>query len=237
MTNEEMIKKFVQTDKIEESLEKYKEGYPVQYIIGNVDFYGRIFEVNENVLIPRFETETLVEKTIKYVQELNIKNVKIADLGTGSGCIGITLKKEIDSEVSCFDISKEALSVAKKNAISNGVEINFIEHNILNKIEGRYNVIVSNPPYIAKDEEIEKIVRENEPHMALFADENGLEFYKKIISYAKEVLDDKFLIAFEIGKNQGKEIESIAKDYFPKEKITIEKDLCENDRYVFIKSE
>lgn len=235
MTDIEYIKKYSHKNNLGHNLELLKKGIPVQYIIGNVNFYGNIIEVNKDVLIPRFETEQLIEKGIKLINKYFI-NPKIVDVGTGSGCIAITLKKEIEnSNIDAIDISKKALSVAKRNAIKNNTNINFIEGNILEPLTEKYDVIISNPPYIAYDDtEIMDIVKNNEPHIALFASNNGLYFYEKIIKDSKEILNDKSLIAFEIGYKQANDIKAIAKEYYPNSRIIIEKDLNNLDRFIFI---
>lgn len=232
--NIEYLKKYLKDKTLEEGIELLNKGIPVQYIVGNVDFYGYNFKVNENVLIPRFETEELVEKTIKYINKYLDKKVDILDLGTGSGCIAITLKKELDCNVDAVDISPEALEIAKLNAKNNDVFITFYEGDMLNPINKKYDVIISNPPYIAYDEEIMEIVKNNEPHRALYADDNGLKYYKNIISNANKYLNEKSIIAFEIGEKQGKAILEYAKNYFKDSIITIEKDMQNRDRFVFI---
>ena len=232
--NIEYLKKYLKDKTLEEGIELLNKGIPVQYIVGNVDFYGYNFKVNENVLIPRFETEELVEKTIKYINKYLDKKVDILDLGTGSGCIAITLKKELDCNVDAVDISPEALEIAKLNAKNNDVFITFYEGDMLNPINKKYDVIISNPPYIAYDEEIMEIVKNNEPHKALYADDNGLKYYKNIISNANKYLNEKSIIAFEIGEKQGKAILEYAKIYFKDSIITIEKDMQNRDRFVFI---
>ncbi len=235
MTDIEYIKKYSKKEDINKNLEELKKGKPIQYIIGNVNFYGNIINVNENVLIPRFETELLVEKTINYIKKY-FKNPKILDIGTGSGCIAITLKKELkNSIIDAVDISNSALKVAKENAKLNNVEINFIEGNILDNINSKYDIIISNPPYIKEDDtEIMDIVKNNEPHIALFAKDNGLYFYKEIIKNSKEKLNKKSIIAFEIGYKQANDIKNIAEQYYPHSKILVEKDLNNLDRYIFI---
>ena len=159
MTDEEYLKKYLNKEKLKEGLEKLKQGIPVQYIVGNVNFYGNTLKVNKNVLIPRFETETLVEKTINYAKKYLKEPLKIIDLGTGSGAIAITLKKKLKCTVDATDISKQALKVAQENSKLNNVEINFIHSNMLDKINKKYDIIISNPPYIACDEEVEEIVK------------------------------------------------------------------------------
>ena len=232
--NIEYLKKYLKDKTLDEGIELLNKGIPVQYIVGNVDFYGYNFKVNENVLIPRFETEELVEKTIKYINKYLNKKVDILDLGTGSGCIAITLKKELDCNVDAVDISPKALEIAKLNAKNNNVDITFYEGDMLNPINKRYDVIISNPPYIAYNEEIMEIVKNNEPHTALYAEDNGLKYYKDIISNANKYLKEKSIIAFEIGEKQGNLILEYAKNYFKDSIITVEKDMQNRDRFVFI---
>lgn len=232
--SEELIK--VSKD-IDSDYQRLLEGYPIQYLIGYVNFYGYKINVNENVLIPRYETEYLVEKTIKYSKKLFNKKVNILDLGTGSGSISIALGKELDSNVTAVDILDSALEVAKMNAKENNLDIKFIKSNMLDEVTGKYDIVISNPPYIDTDEKIMDSVKKYEPNIALFASEDGLYFYKKIISNIKLFLNKKFIIAFEIGWWQGNLIKDIATEYFKDSKIIIEKDLTNRDRYVFIISE
>lgn len=231
MTELEYLKKYLPNDKLEEGIRKYNLGIPVQYIVGNVDFYGNIIEVNKNVLIPRFETEELVDRTIKRLK--NKTNLDIVDLGTGSGCIAIALAKNLDCHIDAVDISKEALEVAKKNAINNQVSINFYLGDMLTPLNKKYDLIISNPPYIAHDEEIMSIVKNNEPHIALYADNNGLYYYEKILSNCNKYLNKNGLIAFEIGHNQAEIIKKIAYQYLDCE-VVVEKDLQKKDRFIFI---
>lgn len=233
MTEEEYLKKYLEPEKLQEGLKLLKEGRPVQYIIGNVNFCGNIIKVDASVLIPRFETELLVEKTISYIQKY-FNNPKIIDLGTGSGAIAISLKKRLNCNVDAIDISDSALDIAKENAKENNVEINFFTNDMLEGLNEKYDVIISNPPYISYDENIDDIVKNNEPAIALFAENNGLEFYEKILSKAQNNIKDKALIAFEIGQNQAEDVTEIAKNYFPNSKISIEKDFPGKDRYIFI---
>ena len=170
MTDFEYLEKYLDKSKLEEGKERLKNGEPVQYIVGNVDFYGNIIDVDKNVLIPRFETEELVDKVIKYINKYFDKKIDIVDLGTGSGCIAITLKKILDCNMDAVDISDAALKVAKSNALKNNTLINFYQGNMLEPLNRKYDIIVSNPPYIANDEEIMNIVKDNEPHLALYAD-------------------------------------------------------------------
>ncbi len=211
-----------------------KNKTPIQYVIGNVNFYGNIIDINEDVLIPRFETELLVEKTISYIKKIFDKKIDIVDIGTGSGCIAITLKKELNCNVDAVDISKKALVVAKKNIEKYELNINLYQGNLLEPLNKKYDVIISNPPYIAYDEEIMEIVKNNEPNIALYAEDNGLYFYKEIIKNSKKYLKEKSIIAFEIGQKQGKSIKEFAEKYFPNSIITIEQDLQGLDRFIFI---
>lgn len=218
---------------MEKLKKKLAAGLPVQYIVGNVDFYGITLKVNEDVLIPRFETEELVSKVIQYAA--NFKNPSIVDIGTGSGAIAITLKKKLTSSVTATDISKKALNVAKENALENNASINFKEGNLLEPLTEKYDIVVSNPPYIAYDEEIMDVVKNNEPHLALYAPNNGIYYYEEILKNIKKYLNDKYLIAFEIGESQGKKIQELSKKYLDNEAI-IEKDLSGRDRFAFIKN-
>lgn len=233
MTDVEYLKKYLPKDKLKEGLNKLKEGKPVQYIVGNVDFYDVNLLINENVLIPRFETETLVEKTINYAKSLK-GPLDILDIGTGSGSIAITLAKHLPSKVIATDISTEALKIAKENAKRNNVNITFKQSDIFENVKGKFDIIISNPPYIAKDEIIDPLVENNEPHLALYAENNGLYFYQNIIKNVKTYLKEKSIIAFEIGMTQSKAITEIAKTYLPNSIVKTEKDLTGKDRYIFI---
>lgn len=226
------LKKYGNPDTFEQDLKRLGQGKPVQYIVGDVDFYGCPIIVNPNVLIPRFETEGLVEKVIAKMK--NRTHLKIVDLGTGSGCIAIALKKQLNCEMDAVDISKEALQVARENAKINQVDITFYEGDFLEPLHDTYDVIISNPPYIAYEEEIMDIVRKNEPQIALYAEDNGLLCYKRILTDAKSYLKADGIIAFEIGYQQGEVLKEYARKLFPTKKITIEKDLQEKDRYLFI---
>ena len=239
MNELEYLKKYLHPeDDLDKARKRLNNGEPVQYIVGDVNFYGYIIKVNKNVLIPRRETEELVEKTLEYIKKHLSEEINILDIGTGSGCIPITLKKQLPkSKISALDISKEALELAKENAILNNVEINYIQSDIFENIKEKYDCIISNPPYIRKDEEIMDIVKNNEPHLALYAEDNGLYFYKKIIKEAKKYVNQKFIISFEIGQEQGNDIIELAKEEFPFAKIILEQDLQHLDRFIFIINE
>ncbi len=168
------------------TLLKKANDVPVSYLLGYQDFYGYRYQVNKNVLIPRNETEELINYCLEYIKKNNYKKIKILEIGTGSGCICITLNKElnklnIDNEITSCDISNEALKVAKQNALILNSNINFIESDVFsNLINYDYDLIISNPPYIEKNEFVSKRVLNNEPHIALFSDETGLEIYQKM---------------------------------------------------------
>lgn len=235
MNNIKYLEKYLPKNKLKKGLKKLEKGLPTQYIVGNVSFYGYIINVNKNVLIPRFETEELVENTLKYISKYFKGKLNVLEIGTGSGCISIALKKENNNlNIVSTDISKKALKVAKNNAKINNVDINFINTNIYDGINDKFDIIISNPPYIAYDEKIEDIVYNNEPHIALFADNEGLYFYEEILKNVKNILKDKYLIAFEIGEKQAKDIKKIANKYLPNSNIIIKKDLQKRDRMIFI---
>lgn len=231
----EYLKKYLKDKDMNIAIKELESGIPVQYIVGNVDFYGYTFKVNKNTLIPRFETELLVEKTIKYINKYFNNEIKILDIGTGSGCIAITLNKLLDnSRVTAVDISKDALDVARENNKINNTDVNFIESDVFSNINDKYDVIISNPPYISYDEDIMDVVYNNEPHMALYADDNGLYFYDKILMECRKYLNDRFFIAFEIGYKQGNDIINIINKYFDNVNISLEKDYNGRDRFIFV---
>ena len=235
MNNLEYLEKYLPKNKLKKGIKKLEKGIPVQYIVGNVSFYGYNINVNKDVLIPRFETEELVENTLKYINKYFSGNLNVLEIGTGSGCISIALKKENDSlSITSTDISKKALKVAKNNAKMNKVSINFVNTNIYDGINDKFDIIISNPPYIAYNEEIMDIVYKNEPHIALFADNNGLYFYEEILKNIKSILKDKYLIAFEIGEKQGKSLKDLANKYLKGSNVIIKKDMQNRDRMVFI---
>lgn len=209
------------------------KGLPAQYIIKNASFYGYEFYVNKNVLIPRFETEELVEEVIAIIGD---KHFNVLEIGTGSGCISVTLKKELPQiNIVATDISPKAINIARKNAKKNHVKVNFIKTNIFPKEQNKYDLIVSNPPYIDIFDDVPKSVKINEPHLALFAKDKGLYFYSKILKNAKKYLTKKGIIAFEIGMNQASSISELAKIYFPNCNIMVKKDIQGRDRIVIIR--
>ena len=232
----EYLKKYLHPgEDLSKAIKRLEQGEPVQYIVGDVNFYGNIIKVNNNVLIPRPETEELVEKTSILIKELFSDNINILDIGTGSGCISIALKKIFpNSIVEGIDISEEALEIAKDNATENNVDINFYQSDIFSNINNKYDCIISNPPYLKEGDYIMDIVKNNEPHLALYAEEKGLYFYKIILKEANKYLRERFIIALEIGENQKEDILKIAEQYFPNANIISDKDLRKLDRFIFI---
>lgn len=217
-------------------LEQLKKEVPIQYLLGKTNFYGMDFEVNENVLIPRPETEELVEWIINENAGIDkSKRLKILDIGTGSGCIAISLAKNLpNAEVYAIDISKKALETAKRNAIQNNVEVTFMYKDILELelLNCNFDIIVSNPPYIRnlEKEEIKRNVLDYEPHLALFVeDNNALIFYKKIAALAQKNLLENGQLFFEINQYLGKEMNSLLESMNFRN-IELRKDIYDNDR-------
>ena len=192
-----------------------KEDAPLSHLVGFEYFYDRKFKVTSDVLSPRMETEELIYKVIEYVKASNKNKFKILDLCTGSGIIAITLKKELDQvsvDVIASDISEEAIEVAKENAQSHNATIKFIKSDIFNDIDDKFDIIVSNPPYIDRKDEVtmQDNVLKYDPHLALFAEEEGMYFYRKIIEQANDYLNENGVMFFEIGYDQKDKIIKLA---------------------------
>lgn len=220
---------------IKEEISALENNKPIQYVLGNVNFYGNNFCVDERVLIPRFETEELVENTISYIKQFFTNPVDIIDLGCGSGVIGLTLEKKVSTKsVDLIDISKQALEVTNKNCEKLQSKANIIQSDMFESVNKKYDVIISNPPYIKTKEEIESIVKENEPHIALYAGEDGLDCYKKILENIKPHMKERCLVAFEIGMTQANDIQKLVQDYLPNTKTEVKQDLSGKDRMFFI---
>lgn len=229
------LKKYLKNKDMDTAILELKKGIPVQYIVGDVDFYKYNFIVNQNVLIPRFETEELVDNTIRYIKANFSGEVKIIDVGCGSGAIGITLAKELENvKVTCLDISDAALDVTRENARRLNASINVLKGDMLDYVDDKYDVVISNPPYIATDEEIEDIVKNNEPHLALYSGEDGMDSYRQIFRKIKNVINDKYLIALEIGCTQKETVTNIIKKSLPDAMVTCTKDLSGRDRMIFV---
>lgn len=232
-----LIQKYVPKCNQKKAINKLKKGYPVQYIIGNVDFNGIIIDVNKHVLIPRFETELLVDKTIKLLKKYNFNKPNILEIGTGSGCISIYMKKNYACTITAIDKSYKALKLAKKNAQKNKTNIKFIWKDIIKYTPAnKFDVLISNPPYVGFGENVDSKTK-YEPKMAIFAKDDGLYFYKQILEKSKLYLNKSNIICFECGKSQGDKIKSIAQDYYPNSLIIVDQDLNNLDRYVFIINE
>ena len=219
-------------------LDQLKKEVPVQYLLGKTNFYGLDFEVNENVLIPRPETEELVEWIINENANADkSKKLKILDIGTGSGCIAVSLAKNLpNAEVYAIDVSKKALETAKRNAVNNNVEVTFMFQDILELEALKYNfdIIVSNPPYVRNLEkaEIKKNVLEYEPHLALFVDDHdALIFYKKIASLAQKNLLGNGQLFFEINQYLGQEMTDLLEN-MNFSNVELRKDIYDNDRMI-----
>jgi release factor glutamine methyltransferase len=223
---------------LEEIITLLDNNYPVQYLIGDVSFYGYPIKVNENVLIPRFETEYLVEKTINLINKYNLNTSDLLEIGTGSGCISIALKHEIPSlNIDAIDISSSSLEVAKSNANINNVSINYYEEDLFKyKSTKLYDILISNPPYIAEYEIIDPKTK-YEPQNALYAECDGMKYYLYMIDNYKLFLKDKFIMAFEIGYKQGDYLKQYALDKIPNANVKIELDLSGKQRYLFIINE
>ena len=197
-------------------IEKHiKEDVPLSHLVGFEYFYDRKYKVTKDVLSPRMETEELIYKVIEYVKASSKNNFKILDLCTGSGIIAITLKKELSQfsiDVVASDISEEAIKVAKENAQSHDAIIKFIQSDIFNNIADKFDIIVSNPPYIDRKDEVtmQDNVLKYDPHLALFAEEEGMYFYRKIIEQANDYLNENGVMFFEIGYDQKDKIIKLA---------------------------
>ena len=220
------------------AIKKLCQGIPIQHITHRQEFMKMTFYVDENVLIPRQDTETLVEEVIKISKKIGAK--KILDLCTGSGAIAVSLAKYIEkSQITAVDISKKALNVAKMNAKNNEVEnkITFVESDLFNNIKKeKYDIIVSNPPYIKKEvlKSLDKEVQK-EPKLALDGGYDGLDFYRKIINKAEEYLKFNGYLCFEIGYDQKEDVEDLLKNEEKYTNIQCIKDLCDNDRVIIAK--
>lgn len=222
-----------------DGVEKLRENEPLNYVLGYSYFYGYKMIVNENVLIPRFETEELVGLVLsKYDEYFKGQKINLADVGTGSGAIAIALKKEeANLNVCASDISFDALNVARENAKNNDADITFYQGSMLEPlIENniKLDILVSNPPYIKQDEVLDPSVKDYEPHVALFGGDDGLKFYRMIFENAHKVLKEKSMLFFEIGYDQRENLTALAHEYFKDAHIEVFKDINKKDRMLFI---
>ena len=219
---------------VEEIYKKLANHIPAQYIIGHAEFFGMQLKVDERVLIPRPETEELVELILA---ENPKENLKVLDIGTGSGAIALALaKNRPDWTITAADISQDALDLAMENANNQGLTLFFIKSNCFSEISSKYDIIVSNPPYISREdqEEVGLNVLHSEPHLALFADENGLAIYRRIAQESKDYLNDGGKIYLEIGYKQGQSVPALFKENFPEKRVRTLKDQFGQDRMVVI---
>lgn len=236
MMNEEIGE--IEINKFNDLFNKYLyENEPIQYLIGKSCFYGYDFKVNKNVLIPRFETEELVENVLyRYDKYFKGQKIDVCDLATGSGCIAITLaKEEKNMNVIATDISLDALEVAKYNNLNLNANVKFLKGDMLEPLKGyKFDIFVSNPPYIPEDEDVDSLVKDNEPNIALFGGSDGLKFYRIILKGIKPLLKDRAIICFEHGYDKKEEMINLAKTYFPESRVEVLKDLEQKDRMTFI---
>lgn len=219
---------------VEEIYKKLAAHIPAQYLIGHAEFFGMQLKVDERVLIPRPETEDLVELILA---ENPKENLKVLDIGTGSGAIALALaKNRPDWTITASDISQDALDLAMENVNNQGLTLFFIKSNCFSEISSKYDIIVSNPPYISRVDEAEVglNVLHSEPHLALFADEDGLAIYRRIAEESKDYLNDGGKIYLEIGYKQGQSVPALFKENFPEKRIRTLKDQFGQDRMVVI---
>lgn len=222
------------------AVHQHGEGEPVQYLIGYEEFYGRTFSVNREVLIPRPETEELVYHALQRIKEkFGDKAASLVDIGTGSGAIAITMKLERENLiVTATDIARESLEVAKQNATELGAEISFVEGDLLTPFKEKgqkFDVLLSNPPYIPEGdrETMSVVVTEHEPHRALFAGNDGLDIYRRLLEQLPFVMNEKAMIAFEVGAGQGELVAQLVQDAFSQASVEIIHDINGKDRMVF----
>ena len=218
-------------DKINELI----TGKPVEYVLGYSYFCGNKFEVNENTLIPRGETEDLIYKTIEKIKEEKMEVKKVLDIGSGSGCIPIALSKMVPGvQFESVDISSKALEVARRNNELNGTNVNFYLSDCFENVIGKFDLIISNPPYIDRDTYVQDSVLKFEPHSALFAEDHGLAIYEKIITSLNNYINDKAIVAFEISPDLVERLIVLIDKNLKRHKYCIEKDINGFDRYLFI---
>ena len=224
----------------QDGINEYLKGRPIQYIKGVENFFGRDFIVNQDVLIPRYETEELVEHILYAIDDYfeDLDHINLCDVGTGSGAIAVSLKcEEPRLKVWATDISHKALETAKKNAEHNGAKITFMQGDMVQPLIDagiKVDIFVSNPPYIPSQQEIESVVKDHEPHVALFGGQDGLYFYRQIFNSVEAILKDKAVLAFEMGYDQKEDMEKEVKHYFPDYPFEILKDINGKDRMLFI---
>ncbi|MGP6151537.1 peptide chain release factor N(5)-glutamine methyltransferase [Priestia flexa] len=224
--------------KFQHDVKKHVAGIPVQYLIGSEEFYGRTFQVNQEVLIPRPETEELVLGLIdRMKQKFGHAPIQAVDIGTGSGAIGVTLALEVPAiKMTCTDIAEESLAVAKENAKRLGAKVQFLHGDLLKpfiEASQRFDVVVSNPPYIPDSDELSTVVKDYEPNRALFGGQDGLNFYRRFMEELPLVINKQGIIAFEVGFGQADAVSDMLKKQFPNAKVEVVFDINGKDRMVF----
>lgn len=217
------------------NVQKFVDGWPAQYLTSKASFYGSQLKVTEATLIPRPETEELVDWILADYDE---QPIKLLDVGTGTGAIGLALKAQRPTwDVTLSDISADALAVAKQNATALNESVKFVQSDLLNDVDGKYDVIVSNPPYIAEDERkyMDRSVLEHEPELALFAPHHGLAIYQRIAAECTPYLNPHARMYFEIGFHQGQAVKQIFEEQFPQASVEVRQDINHHDRMVRVK--
>lgn len=218
---------------------QHAQGVPVQHLTGYEEFYGRRFHVNEHVLIPRPETEELVDGVLRWIRNQRITSLQVADIGTGSGVIAITLALEApDVQVRAVELDRKALETARQNAANLGASVEFFEGSLMDPLlegETKYDVIVSNPPYIPKQEweALDPLVRDHDPKLALVGEDDGLACYRKMAVHLPALLQSRGLAAFEIGDRQGNDVSRILQKELPLADIELRHDMNDKPRMVF----
>lgn len=239
----EKLDETVQEDVVETfemAIDHYIKGIPLQHILGYETFFGRDFIVNDQVLIPRYETEELVENILYHIDDYfaEYEQITIADIGTGSGAIAITLDLEEDkAKVYATDISQEAIDVAADNCTKFDSDVQLYQGDLVQPlvyIGAKVDIFVSNPPYIPNEELVDSSVKDNEPNIALFGGKEGLDFYRRLFVDAKEILNEKALLAFEIGHKQKDALIEEVKIHYPNCDYEVLKDINGKNRMLFI---
>lgn len=221
--------------KYQSCVDQLCQDIPLGHVLGYEWFYGYKIGVNEDVLIPRGETEELVGHVLSDIDAFFTEPLVIADVASGSGAIAIALSKELDTLIYASDISEEALVVAKQNALDNEANVEFRQGDMLEPMfDLKLDVLVCNPPYIKNTEHIQSAVLSHEPHLALFGGEDGLFFYRRVFENAHRVMKPRSMMAFEIGFDIGQAVCELAQTFFPTSKIELKQDINGLDRMVFI---
>ena len=238
LDKEHLIIHFDDEVKEKEKLDKYIariiDGEPYQYVLGYTYFLGNKFYVNQDVLIPRQETEQLVLDTVNLIRQNFKRKVRVLDMCSGSGCIGISIARLVDSDVDMVDISSRANEVAQNNNILNKTKCRIIESNLFSNLENKkYDVIISNPPYIKDESTVDKMTMLNEPHLALFA-RPQTKFYEEIMGKCSDFLAKNGILAFEVEEDMEDSLTSLVKQYLPNSSFFFQKDIYNKTRFLYI---